>query len=366
MPKPNKCLIMAGGTGGHIYPALALAKALKKQGIHVEWLGTRYGMEKSIVQREGIPLHFIWMRPLRHTSLWRRAAAPFFLFFGLMQAIKIIFLLKPDFVVGMGGYVAAPGGIASWLLRVPLIIHEQNAVAGKTNRYLARFAKIVLQAFPNSFPKSIVAQQTGNPLREELYHVQKTEKAAQEPLHLLVLGGSQGAEKINTVVVEAYEAMKEKDQVVIWHQAGARHFAKVKQGYEKHSNILQDHKKTVTVQPFIDDMASAYAWADVVIARAGAITVAELAATGTPALLIPYPHAVDNHQYKNAQWLVSHGAAVTIIDQDFTKETCLQQWQAWLSNRSILSHMRHAALQQADKKATEQIVNACLAAGDHV
>lgn len=306
-----KVLIMAGGTGGHIFPALAVAAELKAQGAEVLWLGTRKGMEADLVARAGIPISFIAVSGLRGKGVWSWVFAPYKLMFAFLQSLKLLMQLRPHVVLGMGGFVTGPGGFSAWLLDKPLVIHEQNAVAGLTNRLLAPLANQVLEAFPGSLPAKYTPLHTGNPVRAEIAALPAPAQRLRErsgPLRLLVLGGSLGAQALNEVLPKCLQLLVLEQRPEVWHQTGARHLEATQQRY-------RNAQVTARLVTFIDDMAAAYAWADVVLCRAGALTVAELTGAGVAALLVPYPHAVDDHQTHNARYLAQAGAAL-IIPQD--------------------------------------------------
>lgn len=353
--KQNTVLIMAGGTGGHVFPALAIALALKEKGFQIEWLGTKRGLEAEIVPKHGIPLHFVRVGGLRGKGFITRLTAPFQLFYALCQSLKIIHRLKPKFVLGMGGFASGPGGLAAWLLRVPLIIHEQNAIAGVTNRILSRFATKVLAGFPGSFKKN-QAIFTGNPVRSELLCLKKPEdrlKERQGPLRLLILGGSQGSIALNQLCPEALALIPVENRPFVKHQAGKGNNEKTEQAY-KEANVL------ASVDAFILNMAETYAWADLVICRSGALTVAELAAVGLGSILVPFPFAVDDHQTQNGKFLEQNGAA-ELIPQSLLDSKKLADIIVGLSNnRAKILAMAEAAKMLNAGNACEKIVQNCL------
>lgn len=299
-------LIMAGGTGGHIFPGLAVAAALRARGDDVHWMGGAYGLETRLVPEAGLPLHALTVRGLRGQRGLARLLSPFKLVWATGQAIWHVFRLKPRVCVGFGGYPAAPGGVAARLLRVPLIVHEQNAIAGMTNRVLSRWARRVATAFPNVLPN---AECVGNPVRQgiEALGLSRVAQGHQcgTSIRVLIVGGSQGARVFNRELPEILVPLIQRYGITIRHQTGAALYEAVQAHYAA-SGV------TVQVEPFIHDMVSAYAQADLVIARSGALTVSELAAAAMPAILIPFPQAVDDHQTQNAQWLVQAGAALLI------------------------------------------------------
>jgi UDP-N-acetylglucosamine--N-acetylmuramyl-(pentapeptide) pyrophosphoryl-undecaprenol N-acetylglucosamine transferase len=358
-------LVMAGGTGGHIFPGLAVADKLKSEGWHIHWLGTADRMESDIVPKHGYDISFINISGLRHKSLLTWLKLPFKLVNSLLQAFTVINRVKPDAVLGMGGYASAPGGLAAWLMRKPLIVHEQNAAAGLTNRLLARIATKVCCAFPNAFKNNITAEVVGNPLRASIgeHVVNNTGEQATKMSHnILVVGGSLGAQILNQVVPQSVAQLIEKQSGAVadvpfklWHQTGKGKQKEVVEAYEQQ---LLAHDQ-VRVTEFIDDIASAYQWADVVICRAGALTVSELAMAATPAIFVPLPHAVDDHQVKNAQYLVSRGGATLLKQQDLTSNTLAKLLNELFSEPKILQNMAKAAFAAADIHATDKVANIC-------
>jgi len=350
-----KLLVMAGGTGGHIFPGLAVAKALEQQGWQIHWLGTANRMEADIVPSHGYPIAFINIAGLRNKGWQTLLKMPFKLLQSLMQSIKVIRGINPDVVLGMGGYASAPGGVAAWLLRKPLVLHEQNAVAGMSNRYLARLAKTVLSAFPNAFKSSISHTVVGNPLRKDIVELEHTLSA--EPSSskkVLVVGGSLGAQVFNETVPAGIKQIQQQ-KIDVWHQTGKGNLASVKQKYQ--DSGLDENK--VKVSEFIEDMSEAYRWADVVVCRAGALTVSELAMAGKPAIFVPLPHAVDDHQTKNANYLVSRGAAKLLPQKDFNGTTLAQMLNSMFSSDKVVHSMSQAALDAAHADATIKVANAC-------
>lgn len=293
-------LIMAGGTGGHIFPALAIANELKKHNIALHWLGSNHGMENTIVPKHKIKLHCVSSVGLRGKSLANLIKAPFLLGYATLQVVKIFIKIKPDVVLGMGGFSAGIGGVIAWIFRVPLVIHEQNAIPGTTNKLLAKIASKVFQAFAHTFAKKI-ATTSGNPISFKV----KQKTPQNQPLNLLVLGGSLGAKSINECIP------KLKQPFNIWHQTGEKNFNKVLASYQG---------KDVKVSAFIEDMAAAYAWADVVVCRAGAMTISELIASKSVAVLVPFPYAIDDHQTVNGKILSDKGAAVLLPESALSAE----------------------------------------------
>ena len=307
-------LVMAGGTGGHVYPALAVARALQANARSVVWLGTHRGLEARVVPAAGIDIEWISVRGLRRKGLLATLIAPFQIGWALLQSLGVILRRRPAAVLGMGGFVSGPGGVAAWLTRRPLVIHEQNAAAGLTNRLLARLARVVLQAFPGSFNSAVGAETVGNPVREDIAAIEAPARRYADrrgSLRLLVLGGSQGALALNRTVPAALALLDAADRPVVRHQCGEKTLDIARQAYAG-SGI------EVELLPFIEDMAEAYSWADLVVCRAGALTVAELCAAGLPALFVPYPAAVDDHQTANARPMAAAGAAAIIQEAELT------------------------------------------------
>ena len=309
----KKLLVMAGGTGGHVFPGLAVAKLLQQQGWQIHWLGTPKRMEADLVPHHGFDISFINVEGVRGNGLLRLAKAPFKLINAVIQARRVIKQFKPDVVLGMGGFASGPGGIAAWLSKVPLILHEQNAVAGMTNKVLAKFASKVMVAFESALPGTI-KQVVGNPIRADILEMVNSDDGidlASRDLHLLIVGGSLGAKVLNDTLPLTLPLLKNTRGVVVKHQVGKGNSEAVRIAYgDQHSKIQ--------VSDFIEDMADAYQWADLVICRAGALTVSELAALGLPAIFVPLPYAVDDHQTKNAQVLVEIGAAYLVKQSQLT------------------------------------------------
>lgn len=352
----KKVLIMAGGTGGHVFPALVVAQNLQQQGLLVHWLGTQRGLEHEIVPNAKLPISYIAISGMRGKGLKKLILAPFVMVRALLQAIKIIKTVKPDVVLGMGGFVSGPGGLAAWLLRRPLIIHEQNAAPGLTNRLLAYLAKNVLEAFPGTFPKHDHAITTGNPVRTEISHIPSPQQrfaGRNGKIRLLVLGGSQGALVINQVLPNALVILGQDERPEVWHQTGKGRQVDVQQAY--HSLRLP-----ARVDAFIHDMAAAYAWADVVLCRAGASTVAELAAVGIASILVPYPYAVDNHQLRNAEYLARVQAAIILPQSEFSPARLAEVLHQLLQDRRTLLAMATAAYNMNFTNAAQKVAEECL------
>ena len=344
-------LIMAGGTGGHVFPALALARLLRSRSYEVVWLGTRRGLEARIVPQNNLPIEWLSVGGLRGKGITTLLAAPFRLAHALYQALRVMRRHRPIAVVGLGGFVTGPGGVAAWLTRAPLVIHEQNAIAGFTNRRLAPLAREVLEAFPNSFDAGTKARAIGNPVRAEIFAIPApAQRFAQRSgaIRLLVIGGSLGAMKLNATVPFALARLAGSIDLEVRHQAGEKWIENAKKNYAD-ANVRAD------VRPFIEDMAEAYAWADLVICRAGALTISELAAAGVGAILVPFPAAVDDHQTHNAQFLVQENAAVLIHDRDVTPERLATELQRLCEGRGKLLAMAERARLLAKPNAAEEL-----------
>lgn len=342
---------MAGGTGGHVFPGLAVADELKKQGWQVSWLGTKARMESKLVPEYGYEIDFIDVVGVRGNGIKRLLMAPFQIIKSIFQARKVLKRRQVDLVLGMGGFASGPGGIAAWTLGIPVVLHEQNAAAGMTNRLLARFSKKLLMGFSGAFisEKAILV---GNPIREALLNLPlKVISEVASPLKILVVGGSLGAKILNETVPKALMNFNAGNLSVL-HQTGEGHLDSVKVSYQA---VKVDYK----IQEFIVDMAQAYAWADVIICRAGALTVTEVAVVGLPAIFVPLPYAVDDHQTKNAQSLVSAEAAI-LINQSCLSDVKLNEFLHTLSqNREILSNMSQNCKNVAIRDATEQVAAVC-------
>lgn len=350
-PGSNTLLIMAGGTGGHVFPGLAVADVLHGRGWKVVWMGNPNSFEARTVPSRGYEMAWIRFAALRGQGLVRKLMLPFNLLSGFWQALREIRRIQPDLVLGMGGYVSFPGGMMAALLGRPLFIHEQNSVAGLANRVLAKLADGVFCGFPDVLPKS---RWVGNPVRPEISGLAEpaarfADRDATAPLRLLVLGGSLGAAAINETVPRGLALIPEAERPAVIHQAG-----------EKHLETLKAHYAAVGVRAdcvaFIEDMASAYAWADLVLCRAGALTVAELTAAGVASILVPFPHAVDDHQTRNAKFLSDAGAAVLLPQNEMNPETVARIRER---TRSELRKMAERARALAKPDAAETVARAC-------
>lgn len=346
-------LIMAGGTGGHVFPALACARELQARGYKVHWLGTPRGIENELVPQAGLTLHRIDASGLRGKGKLSLLKAPLMLIKALWQARKVMRQLKPAFVVGFGGYVTGPGGLAAKLAGVPLVIHEQNAVAGTANRSLASFASRICEAFPDTFASSDKRRTTGNPVRAELFFETPRQPLAGRKARLLILGGSLGAEPLNKLLPEALALIAGDLRPEVFHQTGKQHDQITAERYRAAGVEAQ-------VAPFIQDMAQAYAWADLVVCRAGALTVSELAAAGLPSLLIPLPHAIDDHQSRNADYLAREGAAFVMPQATTGAADMASRLKEVLMQPEHLNSMARTARRLAKPDATRTVVDVCV------
>ena len=348
-------LLMAGGTGGHVFPGLAVADYLRDMGWRVVWLGTQAGMEENLVAKRGYDMELINFSGLRGKNAMTWLTLPFRLSRAFLQSIKIIRRVKPDVVLGMGGYPAFPGGMMASLLNKPLVIHEQNSIPGLTNKVLAKIADKVFLGFPQAMQtdndKTVFS---GNPVRTEIAQIEIPEKrfsGRDKPLRLLIVGGSLGAQILNTTVPEALQRMPENERPYVIHQAGEKHLAELKQRYAALGVAGEQ-------MAFIDDMAMQYANCDLVLCRAGALTIAELAAAGVPSILVPYPYAVDDHQTSNAKFLSDKNAAVLLPQKELNPQKLMELLLSM--TREKLLGMAVAARAQAKPDATAFVANACI------
>lgn len=340
----KRLMVMAGGTGGHVFPGLAVAHHLMAQGWQVRWLGTADRMEADLVPKHGIDIDFIRISGLRGKGLKAQLSAPLRIFNAVRQARAIMKAYKPDVVLGMGGYVSGPGGLAAWSCGIPVVLHEQNGIAGLTNKWLAKIAKKVMQAFPGAFPD---AEVVGNPVRTDVLALPLPEARMADrsgPVRVLIIGGSQGARVLNQTMPQV--AAKLGEAISLWHQVGKGALVEVNQAYEQVNQT--QHKVT----EFIDDMAAAYAWADVVVCRSGALTVSEVAAAGLPAIFVPFQHK-DRQQYWNALPLEQAGAAKIYEQPQFTAEVVAETLAHW--DRPTLLQMAAKARAVAIPDATERV-----------
>jgi UDP-N-acetylglucosamine--N-acetylmuramyl-(pentapeptide) pyrophosphoryl-undecaprenol N-acetylglucosamine transferase len=349
-------MVMAGGTGGHVFPGLAVAHRMRAWGWRVVWLGSPAGMEASLVPKHGIPMEFVRFGGLRGKGLRTKLALPLNLLRACLESRRALKRVKPDVVLGMGGYITFPAGVMTALSGAPLVLHEQNSIAGLANKVLAKLARRVLVAFPNALPD---AEWTGNPIREELARAlaPKERYAARSgSLNVLVVGGSLGAAALNEVVPRAVALLAPNERPRIVHQAGAKHIDALRANYEAAGLQTGDDLQLV---PFIDDMAKAYEAADLVICRSGAMTVAEIAAVGVAALFVPFPYAVDDHQTTNAQFLSEQGGAVLVQQRDLSAEKLAD----WLRSqtRESLAAMAERSRALAKPDATDRVAQVCAA-----
>ncbi len=344
----KRIVIMAGGTGGHVFPGLAVAHYLREQGWQVSWIGTHKGMESRVIPENNIAIDCLTVNGLRGKGLLALFKMPWMLIKSCCEARAILKYRTPDVILGMGGFVAGPGGLMAKWLGIPLVIHEQNRIPGTTNRLLARWADKVLHAFPGSFPGVQNAICTGNPLRKEFTRQERLQITSKsDVLHILVMGGSLGAQRLNEIVPDALAMF---DRIDVRHQTGAAMLQAVTEMYQQRS-------VSATVSAFIEDVAIAYQWADLVICRAGAMTVSELAAIGVPSILVPYPYAIDDHQTANAQYLVDAGASIMIPQQQLTVACLTEQIKKCLATLDV---MALSAKQIAKLNATVHVAEQCM------
>ncbi len=351
-------LIMAGGTGGHVFPALAVAAELSARGVAVAWLGTRRGLEARVVPAAGYPLMTMRVSGLRGKGVLRLLLAPFMLMVALWQALVIQLRLRPSAVLGMGGFAAGPGGVIAWLLRRPLLIHEQNSVAGMTNRLLAPLARTVMEAFPGSMPAKRHPLHTGNPVRTGITQLPAPAErfaARSGALRVLVIGGSLGARVLNETVPAAVQQLASADSLQLHHQTGKDDVASVQAAY---AALGVDAR----VEAFVEDMAAAYAWADLVICRSGALTVAELAVVGVASVLVPYPYATDDHQTGNARFLADAGAAILMPQSTLSADRLAGLLADFSQQRDMLEEMAGRARELALPDAARRVASLCLQA----
>jgi UDP-N-acetylglucosamine--N-acetylmuramyl-(pentapeptide) pyrophosphoryl-undecaprenol N-acetylglucosamine transferase len=349
-------LITGGGTGGHVFPGLAAASALLARGARVHWLGTRAGMESRLVPAAGIPISYLRVSGVRGKSRWQQLLAPLLLLTAVVNALLLVLKLRPRCVLGTGGFVAGPGGVAAWLLRVPVVVHEQNAVAGTTNRLLARLATRILLGLPGPFADDARARLVGNPVRAAIAAIAAPgERLAARvgPLRVLVIGGSQGARVLNEVLPGALALLAAAERPEVWHQSGVKELDGCRERYRAHGVQAR-------TSAFIEDMVEAYGWADVVVCRAGALTVSELAAAGLPAILVPLPTAIDDHQSMNARWLADGGAAIAVAQDAFVPAWLAAQLARWARSRAELLQMAARARALAMPTAADAVATSCL------
>lgn len=347
-------LILAGGTGGHVFPALAVAEQLREQGYQVSWAGTAERLEARVVPAAGFDFHSMQQQGLRGRGITGWLVAPWRLSRSVIQARELIKKLQPDLVVGFGGYTAGPGGIAAWLSKIPLLIHEQNAAPGMTNKLLAHFAQRTLLGFKAAAESLKKGIWVGNPVREDICElVQAPQKPASEALHLLIIGGSLGAEVLNQNVPAALQKWNDRE-LQVTHQVGKGRVQETVQRYQQAGPGVK-----VDVVEFIEDMAAAYKQADLVLCRAGALTVAELSCAGVASILVPYPHAVDDHQTRNAEVLVSAQAAILLPQPELNASSLFAVLRELAADPARLQQMAEQAKTVASSESTQKIVQHC-------
>ena len=348
-------LITAGGTGGHVYPGLAVARALQAQGIPVIWMGTPNGLEARVIPEADIDMVYLSVSGLRGKGLLKLLAAPVQLVRALFQSFMIMRKVRPSAVLGMGGFVAGPGGLVASLLGTPVVIHEQNAIPGLTNKLLSGFSKKVLEGFPGTFEDRKNTVGIGNPVRKDIAELQDPRQRLGNRwghVHVLIFGGSLGAQALNEVVPMALGELALDKRPIVRHQAG-------KNKDEATTRIYEKMGVEAEITPFIEDMAEAYEWADLVICRSGALTIAELSAAGLASVLVPYPWAVDDHQTANAKYLSEQGAAILAPQSDLTKESLSELLSELCGNRDKLIEMSIRARELAKPQATDEVAAIC-------
>ncbi len=351
----SSVLITAGGTGGHVLPGLAVARRLHAEGVQVIWMGTRRGLEAKLVPPTGIHMEWITIQGLRGRGIAGWLLLPFRALYAMAQAGLILLRRRPSVVLSMGGFVSGPGGLMAWILRRPLIIHEQNAIPGLTNRILSVFATRVLTGFPGTFSHLPGVRHVGNPVRPEIRRIAAPEERLADrtgALRVLVIGGSQGARSLNQTVARTYAQLHGTDAVELWHQCGERWLEETRTAYGANDD-------RVRLDAFIDDMAAAYAWADIVLCRSGAMTVAELAVAGIGAILVPFPHATDDHQTANARFLAERGAAVLLPELECTPSRLAGLLHDLANERGPVVRMAIHARECSTPDADETIARIC-------
>ncbi len=343
----NKLMIMAGGTGGHVFPALAVANALREKNTQVTWLGTLKGLEASVIPANNIEIEWISVEGLRGKGIFSWLLAPFKIVCATVQSMQVIRKIKPDCVLGMGGFVSGPGGLASRILGKPLVIHEQNAVVGLTNKYLAKIANQVLTGFPDTANLPVSAKWVGNPVRDS---IKPNNPNTEAKINVLVIGGSQGAHSLNKCLPALFSVYKA--DINVWHQTGKNRSDEVVKEY-------QTLDMPAKVTEFIDDMSAAYQWADLLVCRAGAMTIAECCAAAKPALLIPYPFSAGDHQLKNAQVMADVDAALIVSNQTLNESSSLPELNQLLASKAKLSAMGKRAFELHKPNALLNLITTC-------
>ena len=354
MSKLKRVVIMAGGTGGHVFPGLAVAEVMRDDDVEVHWLGTEKGIESRLVPEADIPFHEITISGVRGKGTTSLILAPFKMLRAVFQSYRHLRALKPDVVIGFGGFVSGPGGAAAWLLGLPLVVHEQNAKPGMTNKWLAKVAKRVLQGFPDAFKPAEKVMTVGNPVRADIEEMPAPDSRARGngQWRLLMIGGSLGAQALNRLLPEALSLLPLDVRPEVLHQTGGKHLESTKMDYDS----VGLHVKLV---PFLKDMAEAYSWADMVLCRAGALTVSELCAAGVGAILVPYPHAVDDHQTANAQFMVNQSAGLCIQQKMLTPQKLADILRQFAESPAARAAMAKAAYRSRNLNVAEKIHSIC-------
>lgn len=350
-------MIMAGGTGGHVYPALAVAHLLMERGIAIVWVGNAGKIEQRVAEQAGIPFEAISVKGVRGNGVLRWLAMPFSVLRSMLEISRVVSRYRPSAMLGMGGFVTGPGGIVAWLRRIPLLLHEANTIAGMTNRWLYRFSTVFMTGFERCDGINGSFEVTGNPVRDEICQVaqQHVDNSGEKPLRLFVFGGSLGAQILNELTPCALDKLAESERPSVLHQTG-RH------KLEATVELYRDKNVAADLREFIDDMAGAYREADLVISRAGAMSVAEIACAGVASLLVPYPYAVNDHQLHNAEFLAEKGAAELVTQDQLNTDTLAEKLKSLLGNREKLAHMGQAARELARPHATRAVADRCMEA----
>jgi UDP-N-acetylglucosamine--N-acetylmuramyl-(pentapeptide) pyrophosphoryl-undecaprenol N-acetylglucosamine transferase len=353
-----RVMIMAGGTGGHVFPALAVVDELRKKNVALAWLGTRRGIEAELVPKNQIDLHYLDIEGIRGRGLGALLKAPLLLLRSIVQSLHVLSQFKPEVVLGMGGFASGPGAIAAWLKRIPIVIHEQNSIAGTTNRISAIFATKVMQGFPNTLKRG---EWCGNPVRFDIANLPPPQvrfAGRTGKTRVLIVGGSRGALAINTLLPKALKQIDEEIRPEILHQTGKVHWQGTLDLY--YAQDLNPQSEQIKVVDFIESMAAAYEWADFVICRAGALTIAELTSAGLGSLLIPFPFAIDDHQTANGQLLVSQGAAVMVQQSQLSAEQLAEQLVVICGDAEKRLNMAMRARELAKNSAAQEVARICM------
>ena len=353
-----RVIIMAGGTGGHVFPALAVVDELRKENVALAWLGTRRGIEAELVPKNQIDLHYLDIEGIRGRGLGALLKAPLLLLRSIVQSLHVLSQFKPEVVLGMGGFASGPGAIAAWLKRIPIVIHEQNSIAGTTNRISAIFATKVMQGFPNTLKRG---EWCGNPVRFDIANLPSPQvrfAGRTGKTRVLIVGGSRGAMAINTLLPKALKQIDEEIRPEILHQTGKVHWQGTLDLY--YAQDLNPQSEQIKVVDFIESMAAAYEWADFVICRAGALTIAELTSAGLGSLLIPFPFAIDYHQTANGQLLVSQGVAVMVQQTQLSAEQLAEQLVVICGDGEKRLNMAMRARELAKNSAAREVARICM------